>query len=157
QFLGPPPSLCTGEGTRSTSSRQPISPIADNGGVDEPGALSGTRSARQFPTVEGVHTRGQRHTGHQPNSLRGKQISDAQGAVVAVVAFGAGNPEECLLCGATQDRIPRWRRQQAHVAGGSLTGGGDHHGRAWALQDVAVRADEDDIAGAEAVGVPQSG
>jgi len=41
QFRGPPPSLCTADRTRSGLHRQPISAIADNGGVDKFGEKAG--------------------------------------------------------------------------------------------------------------------
>src|SRR6202020_1320610 len=104
QFLGPPPSLCTADRTRSATRRQLISEIADNGGVDQLGKIRRHRRARQRPAVEGMHARGQCDARYQPNSLRRNKISDTQGAVVAVIALGASNTEQCLLGGAAQDR-----------------------------------------------------
>src|SRR6202040_650384 len=96
-------------------------------------------------------------TRYQPNPLRCKKISDTQSAIVTVVALGPGDAEQRLLRGAAQDRIPGRRRQQAHIAAGPGATDGDHHRRTGALQNVAVRADEDNVAGALPGSMAESG
>src|SRR6476619_6944380 len=70
------------------------SAIADDGGVDELAALGGRRRRRQRLAVEGVYARCEGDARHQPNALRGKQISGPQHPVVTVVPFVARHFEQ---------------------------------------------------------------
>ena len=86
--------------------------------------------------------------------LRCKQISGTQRSVVAVVPFVARHFEQRLLRGSAKDRIPGRRSQQRRSA---AEVGGDNHRRTRPLQDQPVGADEDHVARAVSLGVPQRG
>src|SRR6478609_5897727 len=129
-----------------------LSAITDDRRVDQCCEVGGDRSRWQRSAVESVHAGGERDGRDQPNPLSSNEIRWSQCSVVAVVALVAGHVEQRLLGGASQDRVPRGRRQQAGASVVAI--GGDHHRGARALQDVALGAEEYHVVGALARGMP---